>query len=552
MSIQKKIFFMSLFLASFNLFAVPYDMILVGDPVIEDIRFLSLESGKSVPSFTPPFAPHEIKNFISLIDEDSLSVPAKEAYKRIRNRLDPKTPLSLTWDVFSLSLNVDLTFEGRLRTNTDMDWYPVQPKIPSFLSVPLKLNFLDVLQLYVDPAVSIDPYDYKTDEYFSNNLVFFFNNDINGNSPLKTFIAAGGSWWNFQLGRDRLSFGPGISGNLSIADNPPYYEFMRLSFFSNQFKYSLIVNQTPLKISKELYPALDENPDYLTMTTQRYFYLSRVDITLFKVLTLSLMEGVMAGNSALELRYLNPLMIFHNAMTWRDYQNWDAPYPNSNNPDNEYQGHMNGSFFSAEFNWHIIKSLSAYGQFAMTELSIGPELDEGRTEAPNAIGLMFGLQYSHSFNKWASVFYLECIYTSPFLYINPTPFASIIFMHDVQFVHENHYYYYFGYPRDTFALTAGTRFFNNDKLIINGEFSWIARGEYGKFPIEWNWTKDHSWAPSGTPENNFILSVGAQWRLFSFLTLKGKLTGIYSLNYNNISGNNEAGGQVSLCANFHY
>jgi len=540
------LFFIFLLIISLNLFAVPYDMILVGDPVIEDIRFLSLVSGKSVPSFTPPFAPHEIKNFLNLIDESSLSPPAIEAYTRVLNRLNPKTPLSLTWEVFSLSLNVDLTLEGRIRTNKEMDWQPVQSKIPTFISVPLKLYFVDVLQLYVDPAVSIDPYDYNTNGYFSDNMVFLDSHCINGNSPLKTFIAMGGSWWNFQLGRDRLSFGTGISGNLSIADNPPYYEFMRLSFFSNQLKYSLIINQAPLKINNEFYPALDKDSDYLKMTTQRYLYLSRIDLTLFKVLTLSLMEGVMAGNSALELRYLNPLMIFHNAMTWRDYEEWGADVEGSNGK------HMNGSFFSAEFNWHIVKSLSAYGQFAMTELSIGPELSEGRAEAPNAIGLMFGLQYGHSFNKWASIFYLECIYTSPFLYINPSPFASIIYMHDVQFVHDNHYYYYFGYPRDTLALTAGTRFFNNDKLIINGEFSWISRGEYGKFPIEWNWTKDYSWAPSGTPENNFVLSIGAQWKLLSYLTLKGKLTGIYSLNYKNLSDNNEAGAQASLSVNFHY
>jgi len=535
------------FITSIKIFASPYDMILVGDPIIEDIRFLSLVSGKSVPSFTPPFTPHEVRNFLDLIDEYTLSPPAAEAYNRVINRLDPKTPLSLKWDVFSLSLNLDLTLEGRLRTNKDMDWYPFQPKIPAFLSVPLKLNFSDVLQLYFDPAVSIDPYDYNKDEHFSNNMVFFFNNDINGNSPLKTFIALGGSWWNFQLGRDRLSFGTGISGNLSITDNPPYYEFMRLSFFSNQFKYSLIVNHTPLKLNNEIFPDFDENAGYLKMTTQRYFYLSRIDVTLFKVLTLSLTEGVMAGNSAFELRYLNPLMIIHNAMTWRDYDLWNS------GAEERVGEHMNGSFFSAEFNWHIVKSLSAYGQFAMTELSAGPELDEGREipEAPNAIGFMFGLQYSHSFNKWASVFYLECFYTSPFLYINPSPYASIIFMHDVQFFHEIHYYYYFGYPRDTFAITAGARFFNNDKLIINGEFSWISRGKYGKFPIEWNWRYDYSWAPSGSPENNFILSAGVNWKLLSFLTLKGKISGIYSLNYN-YEGSNLTGGQVSLSANFYY
>ena len=541
------ILFIILMFLPFAIFASPYDMILVSDPVIEDIRFLSLESGRSVLSFTPPFAPHEIENFLARIDESSLSAPAKEAYNRVRKRLTPSAPLSLSWEIFSLSLNINAAIEGKARFNTEMDWYPAGPKIPSLLSVPLKLFFADTLQMYFDPAVSIDPYDYEKDGNFSSNIVFLGDNDIHGNSPFRTFIAAGGSWWNFQLGRDRLSFGTGLSGNLSIADNPPFYEFMRLSFFSKNFKYSLLVNQSPLILKDYFYKDLDESKGYLTMTTQRYFYLSRLDFTLFDVLSISLSEGVMAGNSALELRYLNPLMIFHNAMTWRDYKNWEADHKDS-------QGHMNGSFFSAEINWHIINSLSFYAQFAMTELSIGPELDEDREvpEAPNAIGLMGGFQYSRSFDTWASIFYVECIYTSPFLYINPSPFASIIFMHSVEFVHEQKYYYYFGYPRDTFALTAGAKFFNNDILIINGEFSWISRGEHGKLPIEWDWEKDYSDAPSGTAENNFVLSAGAEWKVLPYLTLKGTITGIYSQNHKNISGSDMTGGQASFTVSFNY
>ena len=545
MKLFKLILFNVFIMLSAAIFASPYDMILVGDPVIEDIRFLSLETKRIVPSFTPPFAPHEVANFLSLIDYSELSEPAKEAYNRIEKRLDKKTPLSLSWENFALSFNIDVSLQVRARLNTDMDWYPYHPKIPSFVSLPLILYFADTLQLYFDPAISVDPYDFASDGYISNNTVFFGENHINGNSPLRTFVALGGSWWNFQLGRDRLSLGTGISGNLGIADNPPFYEFMRASFFSKQFKYSLIIVQSPLKINEELYPEMKTMAnDSLQQTTQRYFYQSRVDISLFNSLNISLQEGVMVGNSALELRYLNPLMIFHNAMMWRDYADW---------PENkEHQGFMLGSFFTAEINWNIVKSLSAYAQFAMTELSIGPELDEGREEPPNGVGFMGGLQYSKSFDKWGALFYLECIYTSPFLYILASPFASVIFMHHIGFTHSNNYYYFFGYPRDTLALTLGTRFFDSDKIIINGEFSWISQGEHGGYPIVWDWTKDNSDAPSGIAENKFVLTTGAEWKLLSFLTLKGSLTGIYSLNYNNTSGLDIASGQASFSVNFHY
>ncbi|MCL2184461.1 MAG: hypothetical protein FWB86_01215 [Treponema sp.] len=530
-----------LILTVMNIFASPYDMILVGDPVIEDIRFLSLESGRSFLSFTPPFAPHEVENFINRIDTETLSPPAREAYNRIRKRLTPSAPLSLVWHNFSFFLNVNTTVEFKARFNNDIDWRPEYARAPSMLSVPFRFFFSDSLMLYFDPAVSIDLQDYYTNNHFSNNLVFFGGNNIHGNSPFRTFIAIGGSWWNFQLGRDRLSTGTGISGNLSISDNPPFYEFMRVSFFSDYLKYSLTVNQNPLRVNKALYPNVDDNDERMRMTTQRHFYLHRVDFNIFNILSVGISEGVMAGNSALELRYLNPLMIIHNAMTWRDYDIW-AGFDD---------GHMNGHFFTAEINWNIIKSLSAYGQFSMTQLAVGPEYGR-EDEYPNAIGLMFGLQYSRSIKSWGSIFYLEWILTSPFLYINQSPFASLIYMHSHLFVSEKMYYYYFSYPRDTLSVSAGARFFNGTTLDIKGEFSWIARGEHGGNLIVWDLEKDHSWAPSGIPENNFILSVGADWKLFSFLTFSVSIIGIYSQNRNNIKGSNEIGGQVSVSVNFYY
>jgi hypothetical protein len=540
-------FFTLLFIIPLYLFADPYDMIPAGDPVLEDLRFLSLESGKSFLSFTAPLSPDEIKKILDRIDTTLLSPPAREAFERIEARLSPKTPLSLSWDDFSIFLNINTTIEARARLNTDINWYPVYQKIPVFISVPVRFFFADKLQLYIDPAVSIDPYDYSTDGYFSDNLVFF-GNDINGNSPLRAFVAAGGPWWNFQLGRDQLAFGTGISGNLAIADNPPFYEFMRLSFFSKYFKYSMIVNHTPLKLNEELYSKLDNLNDSIKMTMHRYFYLHRVDFTLFNVLSVGLMEGVIAGNSALELRYLNPLLIYHNAMTWRDYDDWTEDTPGA--------GNLNGSFFSAELNWSITKSLSVYGQFVMNELAIGPELDEGRLEPPNATGFMAGIQYSHSFKTWASVFFLECIYTDPYLYLNGSPFASFIFMHDVEFVHINFYYYYFGYPRDTFALTTGARFSNGGRIIITGGFSWIAKGEHDKNGLTWDWERTESAfnekTPSGIIQNNFILSAGVQWKLFSYLDFNANVSGIVSLNNNHTSGVNAAGGQVSLSTGFHY
>jgi hypothetical protein len=549
-SIKKEaIFFLCLIFLSPGLFATPYDMILTGDPILEDLRFISLESGIVILSFTAPLAPHEVELFLDRIDVALLSTSAKEAYYRVRDRLTPASRLSLSWDKFSLFFDINATLEARIRSDTDIDWYPVYPKIPAFLSLPLRFHFADTVQFYIDPSFNIDPYNiYNNDENYMLNT-FFGDNGINGNSPLRSFIAAGGSWWNFQLGRDRLSYGTGLSGNLGIADNPPYYEFMRLSFFSKYFKYSLLINQTPLEINDELYQSSHEDnyKDLLIMTTQRYFYLHRIDFVLFNVLSVGIMEGVIIGNSALELRHLNPLAIFHNMMTWRDYDYW--------NPDRDSSS-MIGSFFSAEINWNITKSLAFYGQFVMNELAINNELNEDRpTEPPNGLGYMAGLQYSHSFNSWGSLFFLECIYTYPYLYLNSSPFSSIIFMHKVGYSESGKYYYYFGYPRDTLALTAGAKFFSGNTLIIDGQFSWISRGKHGG-PLVWDWERTpeaySKTAPSGIPENNLIASIGAEWKILPYLTLKGNLVGIFVLNNKHEEDSNAAGIQACLSVSLSF
>ena len=60
-----KLFFVILFVFAIgSVFSAPYDMISVGDPVLNDLFYLSLETGNSILSFTPPVAPGEIRIFL--------------------------------------------------------------------------------------------------------------------------------------------------------------------------------------------------------------------------------------------------------------------------------------------------------------------------------------------------------------------------------------------------------------------------------------------------------------------------------------------------------
>jgi len=539
------IFFIFILILTNSLFALPFDMILTGEDTLNDIRYLSIETGKSFLSFSPPLAPAEVRNFLDLIDEDSLSQAAKEVFNRIQNRLTPKTKLSFNSKYFSAFFNFNVTLEAKTSFNPDISWYPRYPESVPIFSVPIRLFFSDYVQLYIEPSKAASHGEFDYSNFFNYTNIPTGDDFSTEYWPVRSFGSIGGKWWNFHIGRDRLFWGSSHTGSLSFSDNDALFDFARLSFFSPHVKYSLIINQLPLKINYNLFEKIPSgyDPDkHLSQTTERYFYLHRLDFSLFNKFTLGAMEGVMVGNSSIELRYINPLIIFHSLSSWRSYKNWITDDPDA------MRNHMVGSFLSLEFNYNIVKSLAVYGQFVMNELTLPSEDSGDNNNPPNATGYIAGLHYTHSFNNWGSIFYLEFIYTDPYLSILSTPFGSII--------QQDFYYKFIGYPRDTISLSFGTEFFNNNNLSLTGSFSWISSGEHNKDGLKWYWEQSaqayNESTPSGIAENKFILSLGAKWKVLPYLVLKSNIVGIVSLNNRNISGVNAVGGQASISATFQY
>ena len=371
--------------------------------------------------------------------------------------------------------------------------------------------------------------------------------------PVRLFAAVGRDWCSFQIGRDRLFWGSAFTGSLTFSDNSQYFDFARFSVFSQVFKYSFIVNQLPLTLRRELfYPNNDiistwwDDPANRTRTMHRYYYLQRIDVTFFNRVNIGIMEGVMVGNSPLELRYLNPLRVFHSLFSWENYDKWQPP------PVYEgwVPGDMIGSIFSLELNWNIIQNFTFYGQFVMNEYAERGERQRNPNQPPNALGYLAGLQFARPFNAWASIFYLEFIYTDPYLSILSSPFGS--------FIQQNRYgqYYYIGYTRDTIALTFGANFFKNDLLNISPTFSWISTGEHNKHGLIWDWERSseafNESTPTGIAENKFIFTLGTGWKPHPFLILNASFTGIFSANNKHISGDNAIGGQASFSVSFRY
>jgi hypothetical protein len=331
-------------------------------------------------------------------------------------------------------------------------------------------------------------------------------------------------------------------------------DFARISLFSSSIKYSFTITQLPLSLSEKLmdtdlrwnvYDPLYPFPD-----TQRYFYTHRMDITLFNKLNISLIDGIMVGNNPIELRYLNPLIIFHSLFPWNDYRDW-IPAAEAG----RRIGSMVGAFFSVEVNYNIIDNLAIYGQFVLNDFATASELAEDYVQTPDALGFLAGINFSHTLNNWGFLYYLEFIYTYPFLYIMSSPYSSFI-----QMTREQQQYYYIAYPRDTISLALGANIFNRDLLKLSGRISWIAKGQHNDREsnngLKWNWydlqPAREEITPTGIVENKFILSLGVMWKPFPFLSLNANVAGILSFNNRHIEGNTDAGAQATLSVSFRY
>jgi len=540
------ILFLLIFLLTVNIFSQQYFMIPAGDPVLDDIKYLSVAAGKSFLSFAPPLSPDEVKNFLDLIDEKSLSSSEREVYDRVLNKLIfAKPPIS--WsdkeDNFSVLFNINFELEGKIKFNSDVSWNENESGITPLFAFPLQLFFFNVFQLFIEPTIGLRPGKSGTGIFYTNIPYDPYHFSVQY-WPFRAFLAAGGSWYNFQIGKDHLRWGTAHTGSMLFSNDSVFYDFVRLSLFSSHVKYSIMINQMPLNLHNNLIDdsLFDTSPEGWNekgnnSSVNRYFYLHRIDINIMNKISVGIMEGIMTGNSPIELRFLNPLLIYHSLYAWEDYDKWE--------PNN---GDMIGSVLSLELNINILKSFAVYGQIIMNQFALPSETDKQSNQPPNGLGYIAGIHFTHSFKNLESIFFLEFIYTDPYLNLLASPYAS--------FIQQNVDYYLISHSRDTISLSLGGKFKYNSSLNFSGVFSWTASGEHNANGLKWDWEQTpaafREKTPSGTAENKFLLTIQSQWKPLSWLFLKASVTGIVSHNNRHSEGELAFGGQAAFAAGIRY
>lgn len=344
----------------------------------------------------------------------------RELSRQIATLLDEKPKQVAS---FGYNIGLDISLQAYAHTNlndftTERDWsYGFNERKPFLNAVfetwPTK-NFYSYFEFSVMNNFGFAPgsthsandtpnYSYGLSALTTNipmvppNAVY--NLDLN--FPYRAFVSAGGDHWNVQVGRDKLSWGAGKSGNISISNNMPYQQIGRFTTYFDSFKYTLLSSFfTHPQILDPAFIASNAgaNNQDLLADGIKMFLAHRVEFRFLKdTVGLAITESMMYQSStgSLDLRFLNPVGVYHN----------------------QYIRGNSNSMLVLEGDYTPFRGWNIYGQLGIDEIAIGEPVPPEEYAKPSAFAYLLGVQKRVPLRKGIVSLSLEGVYTDPFFYL---------------------------------------------------------------------------------------------------------------------------------------
>jgi len=381
-------------------------------PIYRYLTNLYILQGMALPSTTGPYSQDELQRMFGRLDERAFTTQSEnELFRKVENLLAerPKQVGQFSYDV-GLKLNL----EAYAHTNTDdfnseQDWsYNYTNRKPfgnltfetwpsdhfySYFEISLMNNFGKVSGSDDNPNAKPNPL--YGESVLTTNIVMVPPNglpNIDLNFPYRAFVSAGGDNWNIQVGRDKISWGAGKSGNLSVSDNMPYQQIGKFTTYFDSFKYTLL---SSFFTHPQIIDSTDQNDlaDGIKM-----FLAHRVELRFLKnkagfTATESMMYQSSSGS--IDLRFLNPVGFYHN----------------------QYIRGNSNSMLVFEGDYTPIGGLNVYAQFGVDEIAFGEPAPPASGSRPTAFAYLLGIQNITAMKKGIFTMSLEGVYTDPFFYL---------------------------------------------------------------------------------------------------------------------------------------
>ncbi|MDR3160722.1 MAG: hypothetical protein LBU28_03810 [Spirochaetaceae bacterium] len=379
------------------------------------LRSLSISQGLALPSTAGPWSEDELLLMLDRIDAAALSGGEQEAYDFAEAGLLPKNR--------NVIFNATTSLEAKGHTNPDdftsndqylrhinetrpfvaLDWdFFLTDHAYAFIEIPLtaQLNYM--------PQGSGDRLPQSSmigSHVFGFNAPFFAgSSDFDFNFPYRTFAAFGGKGWSVQAGRERLSWGPGETGNYMIGSQVHYHNALRTAWYNDTLKYTYIISN--FVHPQEYFDSQDGGYDTVRGAVEsirglKLFIAHRLEWRTFGGrLGLALSEAIMyqSKDSHISFDVFFPTMLVHNL----------------------YRGENQNSLLTLEADFAFARRWNLYTQIGIDELAV-PWAEETSSEdnaaKPNQAALMLGVKTEQSLASGMVYASFEASYTSPYLYL---------------------------------------------------------------------------------------------------------------------------------------
>lgn len=294
-------------------------------------------------------------------------------------------------------------------------------------------------------------------------------------------------WFDLEVGRDLVEWGPGARGNLILSRNSNVYDLFKLDFRFKKFKF-------------ESFHA------FLNSDESKYLVGRRIEVRPFDTLQLAISETAVYGNRSVEFLYINPFVPITVA--------------------ERHLGNKDNNMISFDGTVFIKNRVKLYTEILLDDFSFAENLFHNFV---NKWGVMLGANWIDPFGLENTDFRFELTRIQPFVYTHREPINTYS-------NYDNVMGHWLGPDADDWYFEISHQFHKN--LRLGSAWEQRRRGNndihQGTEPED---AQIHFL--DGVVERNRFLSLLAQWQVWRDIYLNFNYSFVQSRNMDRVAGNNQ-------------
>lgn len=308
-------------------------------------------------------------------------------------------------------------------------------------------------------------------------------------------------WFDLQVGRDLVEWGPGSRGSLILSRTSNYYDMFKTSFNYDKFKFEYV-------------------HAFLNAEQTKYLAGHRLEIRPTKSLRLSVNETVVYGNRDVEFLYANPFIPIIIA--------------------ERHVGNKDNNMVSFDASWFVPKArLKLYGEVLFDDFSFAKNLFN---DFVNKWGVLFGMYWVDPLGWQNTDLRVELIRIQPFVYSHRDPVNTYS-------NYNNSIGHWLGPDADDWYIELRRRLNKNVMLGISWE-----RRRRGQNDINFGERPEDRRIEFLTEpvEKSLFYSVSVEWQVMRDLFVTARYNYIQTDNLRRVAGNDQNNHRLLLTMSLNY